>query len=235
MQEYHPPLSVFRLDRTRLFSLSFGTVLGAGVEKPGRTRRFGMVFGFGRSKDLVGLDIGDSSIKVVELKEVSRGRTWEVSALGQRTAAPGGDRRWDDHGCRPGGRYLAADLEPDADQKSQGGHGTVRSFGDHPPHSPAGDERAELAEQIRWEAEQYIPFNINEVSLDYHVLKGSSLAYDGNRMSSLAAARKEKIDDYTSVISRLALEPMVVDVGTLLRLSTVSRSTTATKCPPPPP
>ncbi len=31
---------------------------------------------FGRSKDIVGLDIGDSSIKVVELKQLGRGRGW---------------------------------------------------------------------------------------------------------------------------------------------------------------
>ena len=33
---------------------------------------------------------------------------------------------------------------------------------------------AELAESIRWEAEQYIPFDIEDVNLDYMILEGSS-------------------------------------------------------------
>lgn len=178
-----------------------------------------MVFGFGRSKDLVGLDIGDSSIKVVELKEVSRGRTWEVSALASEplpqeaivdgTIMDAGlvvdtlQRIWSQ--TRIKNRKVATGLS---------GHSVIIRRIPLPVMS-----EQELAEQIRWEAEQYIPFNINEVSLDYHVLKGSSLAGDGNMDVILVAARKEKIDDYTSVISQAGLEPMVVDVGTFAALN----------------
>src|SRR5512139_2512438 len=37
---------------------------------------------FGRSRNLVGLDIGDSSIKIVELKDLGRGRGYQISKLG---------------------------------------------------------------------------------------------------------------------------------------------------------
>ena len=37
---------------------------------------------FGRSRSLVGLDIGDSSVKVVELKELGKGRGFQVAKLG---------------------------------------------------------------------------------------------------------------------------------------------------------
>jgi type IV pilus assembly protein PilM len=55
--------------------------------------------------------------------------------------------------------------------------------------------------------------------LDYHVLEGSSLAGAGNMDVILVAARKEKIEDYTSVISQAGLEPLVVDVGTFAALN----------------
>ena len=37
---------------------------------------------FGRNRNLIGLDIGDSSVKVVELNELSKGRGWQVTKLG---------------------------------------------------------------------------------------------------------------------------------------------------------
>jgi type IV pilus assembly protein PilM len=174
---------------------------------------------FGRSKELVGLDIGDSSIKVVELKELGRGRGYEVQsyaseALPQEAIVDGTvmdaglivdtlRRIWSQHKIR--NRRVATALS---------GHSVIIRRINLPTMS-----EQELAEQIRWEAEQYIPFNIDEVSLDYHVLEGSSLAGDGNMDVILVAARKERIDDYASVITQAGLEPVVVDVGTFAALN----------------
>jgi type IV pilus assembly protein PilM len=67
----------------------------------------------------------------------------------------------------------------------------------------------ELAESIRWEAEQYVPFDINDVNLDYVVLEGSA----GDSMDVLlVAVKKDKIGDYTSVITQAGRSPMLVDV-----------------------
>jgi type IV pilus assembly protein PilM len=174
---------------------------------------------FGRSKDLVGLDIGDSSIKVVELKELGRGRGWEVQSMAHEPLPPE---------AIVDGAIMDAGLVVDTLQRiwSQRRIKNKRVATGLSGHSviirrinlPAMGEQ-ELAEQIRWEAEQYIPFNIQEVSLDYHVLEGSSLAGEGNMDVILVAARKEKIDDYTSVISQAGLEPVVVDVGTFAALN----------------
>ncbi len=174
---------------------------------------------FGRAKDLVGLDIGDSSIKVVELKDLGRSRGWEVQAIATEplpqeaivdgTIMDAGlvvdtlRRIWNYAKIR--NRRVATALS---------GHSVIiRRI-----NLPTMNEQ-ELADQIRWEAEQYIPFNIQEVSLDYHVLEGSSLAGDGNMDVILVAARKEKIDDYTSVITQAGLEPVCVDVGTFSALN----------------
>jgi type IV pilus assembly protein PilM len=67
----------------------------------------------------------------------------------------------------------------------------------------------ELAESIRWEAEQYVPFDINDVNLDYVVLEAGG----GETMDVLlVAVKKDKISDYTSVITQAGKTPVLVDV-----------------------
>jgi type IV pilus assembly protein PilM len=68
----------------------------------------------------------------------------------------------------------------------------------------------ELAESIQWEAEQYIPFDINDVNLDYVPL-GTPGSGD-NIEVILVAVKKEKINDYTSVISQTGKVAQIVDV-----------------------
>ena len=72
---------------------------------------------------------------------------------------------------------------------------------------------AELAESIYWEAEQYIPFDIQDVNLDYQILDpGTSPDGKGTMEVLLVAAKKEKIADYTGVIAQAGRLPVVVDV-----------------------
>src|SRR5512140_3141813 len=68
----------------------------------------------------------------------------------------------------------------------------------------------ELAESIQWEAEQYIPFDINDVNLDYVPL--TSPGSGENIDVILVAVKKEKINDYTSVISQTGKSTVLVDV-----------------------
>jgi type IV pilus assembly protein PilM len=68
----------------------------------------------------------------------------------------------------------------------------------------------ELAESIHWEAEQYIPFDIQDVSLDYEVVEGGGSG--GNMDVLLVAVKKDKIGDYTSAISQAGKNPAIVDV-----------------------
>ena len=72
---------------------------------------------------------------------------------------------------------------------------------------------AELSESIYWEAEQYISFDIQDVNLDYQVIEsGDSANARGTMEVLLVAAKKEKIADYTGVISQAGRVPVVVDV-----------------------
>src|SRR5207342_508914 len=71
----------------------------------------------------------------------------------------------------------------------------------------------ELSESIYWEAEQYIPFDIQDVNIDYQILDaGTGPDSKGTMDVLLVAAKKEKIADYTGVIAQAGKVPVVVDV-----------------------
>jgi len=69
----------------------------------------------------------------------------------------------------------------------------------------------ELSESITWEAEQYIPFAIEDVNLDFQILGPSGAG--GNTMDAiLVAAKKDKINDYISLVTEAGLNPVIMDV-----------------------
>jgi type IV pilus assembly protein PilM len=68
----------------------------------------------------------------------------------------------------------------------------------------------ELAESIHWEAEQYIPFDIQDVAIDYEVIDGGGGG--GNMDVLLVAVKKDKISDYTGVVSQAGKNPVILDV-----------------------
>jgi type IV pilus assembly protein PilM len=71
----------------------------------------------------------------------------------------------------------------------------------------------ELADSIYWEAEQYIPFDIQDVNLDYQILDpGTGPNSQGTMEVLLVAAKKDKIADYTSVITQAGRTAAIVDV-----------------------
>jgi type IV pilus assembly protein PilM len=170
---------------------------------------------FGRSRNLVGLDVGDSSVKVVQLKELGRGRGWEVVKLG-----------WEPLSAEAivDGAIMDAGLVAETIQRlfercrikisspvatALSGHSVIVKRISLPAMS-----EAELAESIHWEAEQYIPFDIEDVNLDYKILEGSSLSQEeGNMDVLLAAAKKEKINDYVGVIGQAGLATATVDIA----------------------
>jgi type IV pilus assembly protein PilM len=167
---------------------------------------------FRRAESLVGLDIGSSAVKAVTLRRTSRGR--EVLAVGSEPMPRGsivdGDvvdrdvvaevigQAFDRNGIRT--RRVATAVSGNAV--------IVKKV-----TLPLMDED-DLAESIRWEAEQYIPFDIKDVNLDYQLLQAGSDAENRASMDVLlVAAKTEKIADYADVISRAGGVPVVVDIA----------------------
>jgi type IV pilus assembly protein PilM len=68
----------------------------------------------------------------------------------------------------------------------------------------------ELTESIKWEAEQYIPFSIDDVNVDFQKL--GPAAAEGQADVLLVAVKKDKINDYVNLVKDAGLEPVIVDV-----------------------
>jgi type IV pilus assembly protein PilM len=166
---------------------------------------------FGRAKSLVGLDIGSSAVKAVELKQAGKG--YKVTAFGAESVPP--DSIVD--GAIIDGAAVADAIRRLFDGNkiqtkdvaaSLSGNAVIVKKITLPVMTDA-----ELAESIYWEAEQYIPFDIQDVNLDYQILDPGDAANGKATMDVLlVAAKKEKIADYTGVIAQAGRTAMVVDV-----------------------
>ncbi len=76
---------------------------------------------------------------------------------------------------------------------------------------PGGLNESELEIQVESEANQYIPFSLDEVSLDFCVV-GPSATSAGDVEVLIAASRKEKVQDRQGLAEAAGLKPVVVDV-----------------------
>jgi type IV pilus assembly protein PilM len=164
-----------------------------------------------RAKSLVGLDIGSSAVKAVELK-VS-GKSYKVTAFGAESVPP--DSIVD--GAIIDGAAVADAIRRLFESRKIQTKEVAASLSGNAVivkkiTLPVMTE-AELAESIYWEAEQYIPFDIQDVNLDYQILDPGDAAAGKSTMDVLlVAAKKEKIADYTGVIAQAGRTAVVVDV-----------------------
>ncbi len=169
------------------------------------------MFGFGKSKAVVGLDIGSSAVKAVELRPAGKG--YKVSAFAIEPVPP--DSIVD--GAIIDGTAVADAIRRLFENKAFKTKEVAASLSGNAVivkkiSLPVMTE-AELAESIYWEAEQYIPFDIQDVNLDYQILDaGRGADSKGTMDVLLVAAKKEKIADYLGVISQAGRTAVVVDV-----------------------
>jgi len=166
---------------------------------------------FRRAKSLVGLDIGSSSVKAIELKPSGKG--YKVSAIG---VEPVPADSIVDGAIIDGGAVADAVRRLFANKKFKAKDVVASLSGNSVIVKkitlPAMTE-AELSESIYWEAEQYIPFDIQDVNLDYEILEiGTGQDSQGSMDVLLVAAKKDKIADYTNVIAQAGKTPVIVDV-----------------------
>lgn len=165
---------------------------------------------FGKKKGLVGLDIGSSAIKAVELKPGGKGGEYHLVNLGMEPLPPEAivDGAIMDSGAVIDSiqrLFSANKIKTNDVATSVSGNAVIVKKISLPQMTPE-----ELAESIHWEAEQYIPFDIQDVALDYEVVDGSGTG--GNMDVLLVAVKKDKISDYTSAISQAGKNPAIVDV-----------------------
>jgi type IV pilus assembly protein PilM len=70
---------------------------------------------------------------------------------------------------------------------------------------------AQLQETIHFEAEQYIPFDIGDVNLDFQIL-GENQSNPNQMSVFLVAAKKEMVNDYINLVTLAGLTPCIIDV-----------------------
>lgn len=160
---------------------------------------------------LLGLDISSSSVKLVELSRDKAG-----NLVLDRCAIEPLERGW-----ITDGNVEKFDEVAEAVRRAVKKSGTkTKAVAMALPASavitkkiilPGGLSNGELEAQVESEANQYIPFSLDEVSLDFCVL-GPSATSTGDVEVLIAASRKEKVQDRQGLAEAAGLKPVVVDV-----------------------
>jgi type IV pilus assembly protein PilM len=175
------------------------------------------IFG-SKARALIGVDISSSSVKMVELASDGKGGyrveryTIEVlpkdvvsdgNVVNLEAAAESVKRAW---------KKLATSTKQVAIALPASSVITKKII------VPAGQRDEELEVQVESEANQYIPFALEEVNLDFQVLGPAPSSPDEIEVL-IAASRKEKVEDRVAVAEAAGLKPMVMDVESYAILS----------------
>lgn len=160
---------------------------------------------------MLGLDVSSSSVKLVEL-----GRNKAGQLVLERCAIEPLERGW-----ITDGNIEKFDEVAEAVRRliKKSGAKTKNVAMALPPSAvitkkivlPGGLSDAELEMQVEAEANQYIPFPLDEVSLDFCVI-GPSASSPGDIDVLIAASRREKVQDIQGLAEAAGLKPVIVDV-----------------------
>lgn len=167
------------------------------------------MFLFKKKKEVVGIDIGSSSVKIIQLKD-NKGSLQLINAgmLPLPPEAIVDNTLMDSSSIATEIKNLIASLGiklKDVACSISGNSVIIRKI-----VLPAMPQE-ELEDQISWEAEQYIPFDINDVNMDFQILSPDS--NDPSKMNVLlVASKKDIINDYVAVFSEAGMHLSVVDV-----------------------
>jgi len=164
---------------------------------------------FLKKKEIIALDIGSNSIKLVGLRQAKKG--WELSNLGIAHLPP--EAIVD--GSIIDSMTVTNTIAQLLKEQNIRAKDTVSALTGHSViikkvALPAMTEE-ELGESIQWEAEQYIPFPMTDVNIDFQIL-GEDTEGKGQMDVMLVAVKKDVINDYINVIKEAGLTPVVVDV-----------------------
>jgi type IV pilus assembly protein PilM len=164
---------------------------------------------WGKKRDVIGLDIGCSSIKLVELREDKKGyklQNLAISPLPSEAIVDGA--LMDSVTIIDAIRDVIANSKTKARDvvTSVSGHSVIVKKISLPFMT-----EAELEESIQWEAERYIPFDINDVNIDFQIF-GAAPENPEVMDVVLVAAKKDMINDYVSIIMEAGLNPVIIDI-----------------------
>src|SRR5213082_3592093 len=172
-----------------------------------------------KSPTLIGIDIASTSLKLVELSDAGKGAY-----------------RLERYAIEPLPKDVVTDGNiANLDQVSDGLKRAWKRLGSRNRHValalpaamvitkkiivPAGQQEEELELTVEAEANQYIPFALDEVNLDFQILGPASTSADEVEVL-IAASRKEKVEDRVAAAEAAGLKPRIMDVESYATLET---------------
>jgi type IV pilus assembly protein PilM len=164
---------------------------------------------FGKKTYLVGLDIGSRTLKLAEVEDKKKG--WNLNRFGMIDIVPGlieeGNIR-NPEAVADSIRQLFKihKIKENNVAISVGGYSTIVKNISVPTM-----EEEQLQETIHFEAEQYIPFDINDVRIDFQII-GENETNPNQMNVLLVAAKKEMVNDYVNLVQLAGLNPCIIDV-----------------------
>ena len=164
---------------------------------------------FGKKDHIVGLDIGSRSIKAAEINETKRGLS--LKRFGIVDIAHGAI----EEGTINDPETVAESIKQLFKSYNFRENNVAVSIGGYSvivkKISVQTMDEEKLQETIHFEAEQYIPFDISDVNLDFQIL-GESESNPDQMNVFLVAAKKEMVNDYINLVNLAGLNPCIVDV-----------------------
>lgn len=174
-----------------------------------------------KKNQLIGLDIGSYCIKLVEIEEGKRGRilrNFGSIGLPQNAIVEGSIKEMEIVSSAIKNLFKHLKIKNRNVASSISGYSVIVK-----KISISQRSDAELESSIPDEAEQYIPFDISDVNLDYEVLPSAEGAAGGEKGDKegeredlmdimLVAAKKDIVEDYVSLLQLSNLNPAVLDV-----------------------
>ena len=171
-----------------------------------------------KKNQLIGLDIGSNSIKLVEIEDTKKGKVLKnfgLIGLPQDAIVEGSIKEMEIVSSAIKTLYKHLKLKNKNVVTSISGYSVIVK-----KISVQKRGEAELEATIQDEAEQYIPFDINDVNLDYEVLspgegkeeEAGAKEDKGFMDVMLVAAKKDIVEDYVSLLHLTGLNPAILDV-----------------------
>jgi len=162
-----------------------------------------------RPKNLIGLDIGTSAIKLVELEEIKgtyKLNNFGIAKLPKETIV---------NGVIIHGEPIINSIKALLSNLKIDNKNAAISVSGHPViikkiTIPAMSEE-ELETNIEAEAEQYIPFDLDEVNIDFQIL-GINTEQTDHIDVMLVAAKKQMVEEYSDILKSAGLKPLVADI-----------------------
>lgn len=164
-----------------------------------------------KTRSMFGLDVSASSVKMVELADVGRGarriERYAIETLPRDAVVDGNITNLEvvAEAVKRGWKRMGTTTKHVAMALPSAAVITKKII------VPAGQREQDLEVQVESEANQYIPFALDEVNLDFQVLGAAPSSPDEVEVI-IAASRKEKVEDRVAVAEAAGLRPVVMDV-----------------------